>query len=190
MLRRPPRSTRTGTLFPYTTLFRSPVRGRPATAVRPASARPLRQAGARRRAAACRFRKIRSRAGARLCRLSIRTSSSPEPTHQSPEAARKGLPALQERLRERCSVRELAKHRIHAALPLAVEQRPPALGRGFAGLGHGDPGLAEDPLVGPVVVVAGAPPQAGGGGLPRFECELAHGRGAGGRVGKEGADRL
>src|SRR3546814_1557706 len=26
MIRRPPRSTRTGTLFPYTTLFRSPLR--------------------------------------------------------------------------------------------------------------------------------------------------------------------
>src|SRR3546814_12804311 len=28
MIRRPPRSTRTDTLFPYTTLFRSPVHGR------------------------------------------------------------------------------------------------------------------------------------------------------------------
>src|SRR3546814_2512294 len=28
MIRRPPRSTRTDTLFPYTTLFRSPPRGR------------------------------------------------------------------------------------------------------------------------------------------------------------------
>src|SRR3546814_11257754 len=28
MIRRPPRSTRTDTLFPYTTLFRSPVQGR------------------------------------------------------------------------------------------------------------------------------------------------------------------
>src|SRR3546814_12485757 len=28
MIRRPPRSTRTDTLFPYTTLFRSPRRGR------------------------------------------------------------------------------------------------------------------------------------------------------------------
>src|SRR3546814_4927529 len=27
MIRRPPRSTRTDTLFPYTTLFRSPLRG-------------------------------------------------------------------------------------------------------------------------------------------------------------------
>src|SRR3546814_18955723 len=30
MIRRPPRSTRTDTLFPYTTLFRSPCRRRPA----------------------------------------------------------------------------------------------------------------------------------------------------------------
>src|SRR3546814_3361495 len=30
MIRRPPRSTRTDTLFPYTTLFRSPPRRRPA----------------------------------------------------------------------------------------------------------------------------------------------------------------
>src|SRR3546814_15190074 len=30
MIRRPPRSTRTDTLFPYTTLFRSPVRDRAA----------------------------------------------------------------------------------------------------------------------------------------------------------------
>src|SRR3546814_7473482 len=97
---------------------------------------------------------MRSRAGARLCRLSIRTSSSPEPTRQSPEAARKGLPALQERIRERCSVRDLAEHRIHAALPLAVEQRQLALGRGFAGPGHGAQGLEKDTLVGADVVVA------------------------------------
>src|SRR3546814_2593427 len=32
MIRRPPRSTRTDTLFPYTTLFRSPVRALAATA--------------------------------------------------------------------------------------------------------------------------------------------------------------
>src|SRR3546814_11005642 len=48
MIRRPPRSTRTDTLFPYTTLFRSPVAARrqrevPPTAparVRPDRARP------------------------------------------------------------------------------------------------------------------------------------------------------
>src|SRR3546814_5132200 len=38
MIRRPPRSTRTDTLFPYTTLFRSPVRG-PRAGPRPAGDR-------------------------------------------------------------------------------------------------------------------------------------------------------
>src|SRR3546814_14033110 len=33
MIRRPPRSTRTDTLFPYTTLFRSPSRATPAPAI-------------------------------------------------------------------------------------------------------------------------------------------------------------
>src|SRR3546814_8699497 len=45
MIRRPPRSTRTDTLFPYTTLFRSPCRrtgetGSPASSVPPESAVP------------------------------------------------------------------------------------------------------------------------------------------------------
>src|SRR3546814_9174409 len=38
MIRRPPRSTRTDTLFPYTTLFRSPVTLSEGLAVRPAAA--------------------------------------------------------------------------------------------------------------------------------------------------------
>src|SRR3546814_6646508 len=46
MIRRPPRSTRTDTLFPYTTLFRSPDRGRtsrPSAAESgPASTQPVR----------------------------------------------------------------------------------------------------------------------------------------------------
>src|SRR3546814_3999012 len=41
MIRRPPRSTRTDTLFPYTTLFRSRLAARTATATeQPAAARP------------------------------------------------------------------------------------------------------------------------------------------------------
>src|SRR3546814_16457554 len=36
MIRRPPRSTRTDTLFPYTTLFRSPSQSAPATNLFPA----------------------------------------------------------------------------------------------------------------------------------------------------------
>src|SRR3546814_6728998 len=41
MLRRPPRSTRTDTLFPYTTLFRSPDAGRDAPPSEPRSYPPL-----------------------------------------------------------------------------------------------------------------------------------------------------
>src|SRR3546814_7396713 len=37
MIRRPPRSTRTDTLFPYTTLFRSPAPRRPGPASSPAA---------------------------------------------------------------------------------------------------------------------------------------------------------
>src|SRR3546814_1091663 len=40
MIRRPPRSTRTDTLFPYTTLFRSP-RGQPAPAPRLTESDPV-----------------------------------------------------------------------------------------------------------------------------------------------------
>src|SRR3546814_18370519 len=46
MIRRPPRATRTNTLFPYTTLFRSPKRGAPICANarrRPATRRPKRR---------------------------------------------------------------------------------------------------------------------------------------------------
>src|SRR3546814_14656651 len=39
MIRRPPRSTRTDTLFPYTTLFRSQVRARDALGLRSAARR-------------------------------------------------------------------------------------------------------------------------------------------------------
>src|SRR3546814_2732833 len=46
MIRRPPRSTRTDTLFPYTTLFRSPgSTGRPASAIRGSSRFPAGSAG-------------------------------------------------------------------------------------------------------------------------------------------------
>src|SRR3546814_4913551 len=38
MIRRPPRSTRTDTLFPYTTLFRSPSRSRSASRAAPVEA--------------------------------------------------------------------------------------------------------------------------------------------------------
>src|SRR3546814_21074690 len=46
MIRRPPRSTRTDTLFPYTTLFRSDAGGRPrGDDLRPPLSRSLREAG-------------------------------------------------------------------------------------------------------------------------------------------------
>src|SRR3546814_8773271 len=50
MIRRPPRSTRTDTLFPYTTLFRSPRRrpDRPADVSDPGLQRPAGLAAARR----------------------------------------------------------------------------------------------------------------------------------------------
>src|SRR3546814_8638051 len=41
MIRRPPRATRTDTLFPYTTLFRSPVGGHRARRIRACARRPL-----------------------------------------------------------------------------------------------------------------------------------------------------
>src|SRR3546814_4512093 len=47
MIRRPPRSTRTDTLFPYTTLFRSPDRGRAGVSAG-ASRRGAAQLGVRR----------------------------------------------------------------------------------------------------------------------------------------------
>src|SRR3546814_8318622 len=61
MIRRPPRSTRTDTLFPYTTLFRS-VGG--ARRDRPAMLGPVAEWGAARPSAACGHRRLR-RAGAR-----------------------------------------------------------------------------------------------------------------------------
>src|SRR3546814_4516891 len=49
MIRRPPRSTRTDTLFPYTTLFRSGVHDRAGEAVLRQDARGLQRAGNARR---------------------------------------------------------------------------------------------------------------------------------------------
>src|SRR3546814_7033883 len=45
MIRRPPRSTRTDTLFPYTTLFRSPARRPRRRRPRPGAQRPARGGG-------------------------------------------------------------------------------------------------------------------------------------------------
>src|SRR3546814_11064372 len=51
MIRRPPRSTRTDTLFPYTTLFRSEAGGAPLRSEPLRSAAPERTVGSRRHAA-------------------------------------------------------------------------------------------------------------------------------------------
>src|SRR5690606_35717847 len=90
--------------------------------------------------------------------------SSPR-THRSPPRATE-------------SVRELAEHRVHAAVPLAVEQRQLAFGRRLVGLGHADQRFQEDPLVDAVVVGTRAAPEAGGGDLQRFQRQLAHGTAA------------
>src|SRR3546814_5309260 len=58
MMRRPPRSTRTDTLFPYTTLFRSIAR---------AAVRRRRLGGARRLGRRCRGLGRRDRLAARIC---------------------------------------------------------------------------------------------------------------------------
>src|SRR3546814_12784463 len=47
MIRRPPRSTRTDTLFPYTTLFRSPEPGRVGVEIKEQKREESRQIGAR-----------------------------------------------------------------------------------------------------------------------------------------------
>src|SRR3546814_9052810 len=61
MIRRPPRSTRTDTLFPYTTLFRSDLPSARPGRLQLAELRPRRGHGAARRAAAAvRSRQIRS----------------------------------------------------------------------------------------------------------------------------------
>src|SRR3546814_1410000 len=61
MIRRPPRSTRTDTLFPYTTLFRSP-RSPFAPEVRLPGARRLRAGAGQPRAAGHAARAVRQRA--------------------------------------------------------------------------------------------------------------------------------
>src|SRR3546814_20700151 len=53
MIRRPPRSTRTDTLFPYTTLFRAPRAGRGRAVLRPAQGDGAGSSGEARRAARC-----------------------------------------------------------------------------------------------------------------------------------------
>src|SRR3546814_6075353 len=73
MIRRPPRSTRTDTLFPYTTLFRSPERLGPAQGLAEGGAGDLAGVGAfrvrtgERRRAGARDRRLRLTGTARTC---------------------------------------------------------------------------------------------------------------------------
>src|SRR3546814_9710295 len=68
MIRRPPRSTRTDTLFPYTTLFRSRTRRRSSSSAR--SAAPTRRTRRRTRAPTEPSRRSPSSRGCRLRRAS------------------------------------------------------------------------------------------------------------------------
>src|SRR3546814_3504655 len=74
MIRRPPRSTRTDTLFPYTTLFRSPVRleqvGKAVQYVAPCLGRGAAPVVLRRRGLGDRFLDL-ARAGERYVRLNL-----------------------------------------------------------------------------------------------------------------------
>src|SRR3546814_6744667 len=86
MIRRPPRSTRTDTLFPYTTLFRSNRSGPSQSGLRlfllvlPVRVRPegkaLPQDGSHRRARQARLGQVRAKASRRLCPVSCRAGTA------------------------------------------------------------------------------------------------------------------
>src|SRR3546814_5175066 len=69
MIRRPPRSTRTDTLFPYTTLFRSPDDLHPGDAGRPLACGDLLGGVGSGAVALCRRLHAADRPAARLCPL-------------------------------------------------------------------------------------------------------------------------
>src|SRR3546814_11971816 len=79
MIRRPPRSTRTDTLFPYTTLFRSPERQRPQV-LRPAGPPPSLRAAPPARGDRAPYHPRQAPAVQRLCRT------------LAPHPARRALP--------------------------------------------------------------------------------------------------
>src|SRR3546814_2570243 len=78
MIRRPPRSTRTDTLFPYTTLFRSTLAGIALSRRRrrrsPSAPSPPRGAGTARRRCPARTRRAGRRRGPRCARSEEHTS--------------------------------------------------------------------------------------------------------------------
>src|SRR3546814_16463715 len=99
MIRRPPRSTRTDTLFPYTTLFRS---GR-------AAGRDGRSQLARRRLLLCRFprRGPRGRADGGAYHLSVGSRADRQIRAQAPGTARKTKGSQDLWVRRRFSGRRL-----------------------------------------------------------------------------------
>src|SRR3546814_11777193 len=104
MLRRPPRSTRTDTLFPYTTLFRSHQ-------FDPAKARKLR--------IILRFR---------LGRLDRRAACADElgvgVLHAEPRPVDIGAAGGDQRVEQRADVVDLARRRAHAVRPLIAAEPP------------------------------------------------------------------
>src|SRR3546814_13008511 len=99
MIRRPPRSTRTDTLFPYTTLFRSPRRHH----ARPCPAAPSRLAHQGRRRTPPRSRARAPHRPLPRCRHGRRPRRPPLSTTR-PEASRRRLPRHGQGLIERMSV--------------------------------------------------------------------------------------
>src|ERR1051325_5809993 len=75
---------------------------------------------------------------------------------------------------KRSSVGEFAEHRIHAAVPRAIEQFELALGRRLVRFDNLQQRLQEDALVGAVAVEAGAALEAVRGDLQRFGGQLAY----------------
>src|SRR3546814_2897687 len=115
MIRRPPRSTRTDTLFPYTTLFRSPGEDTAVSRCRPAGAGGIDRLRERRRA--------RGAAGARgLHRVARyrRAEEGPRDREPRPLCARQDPHGEHRALQERLSAAATAGWRAHTSLSQAV----------------------------------------------------------------------
>src|SRR3546814_9487317 len=110
MLRRPPRSTRTDTLFPYTTLFRSPA------------ARTVVEAPA---------------AANRLCPAGCRSVDDPHRAHPTPWDIHPGRSLIIGRLLAAGSTaNDQGEHTVPAAEPLAHSARRPDVNARPAGRVH------------------------------------------------------
>src|SRR3546814_2316935 len=117
MIRRPPRSTRTDTLFPYTTLFRAGAARQPCALYRPAQGLPVR--GRYRDAA------VDRRRGGRQAALLPRIRGAPAPLTRSGAAPRKAEPFDFSCRYEpdNLLVRSVARH--HCSTPLSLRHPPP-----------------------------------------------------------------